>query len=100
MTNAAEPIFRVAVSQEGYDKLLKDCKTKGHSFTYCKNNKKTLVKLFGDDLYEVIKGKKDRMIVAITPNEMKDITPTSHFGVMIKRLIDMGLTPEQFFIPL
>ena len=79
---------QVAVSQEEYDEMLKECRRKGHSFTLDKFSRQTLVKLYNNEMYEYVKGERDRKIVVLDDIINSDnFKSTSNFSLLIQKLM-------------
>ena len=79
---------QVGVSQQEYDEMLKECRHKGHSFTLDKFSRKTLVKLYNNEMYEYVKGERDRKIIVLDDIFKSDeFKSTSNFTILIKKLM-------------
>ena len=85
------------VSPENYQKMMTECKRKGHTFTISKFGKKRLVKLFDEEMYEVVNGEKDRRIMELTNDHMKQSEMLSGFGKGLQELMKSGMSQDEAF---
>ena len=63
----------VAVPPKAYQKMMKECKRKGHTFAIDKFGKRTLVKLYGDEMREVENGQPARVVKELTKEQQEAI---------------------------
>ena len=80
----------VGISKKEYDEMIKECRNKGHTFTYDKYNKRTLVKMYEGEMYEYVKGKRDRRIKSVTKDVFLTGDSTSLFGGLIQHFLQQG----------
>ena len=91
------PEMVIGVSPENYQKMMKECKKKGHTFTISKFGQKRLVKLFDEEMYEIVNGEKERRIMELTNDHMIQSQMLSGFGQGLQELMKMGLNQDEAF---
>lgn len=97
--NDDPPEMVIAVSKQTHTNLVKECKRKGHGFSFDKFGHRRLVKLYEVDgeeiLHEVVNGEKARRIIIMTDELLQGSDMLSPFGAGLKALIDAGLTQDE-----
>ena len=83
---------QVGVTRVEYDEMMKECRRKGHTFTIDKFGHKTLVKIYDNNIYEYVKGKRDREIVVLDDIiEANNFKVTSPFMKLVLHFKNSGM---------
>ena len=90
-----EPESVVGIDEKLYKKIKKSCLKKGHGFSYDKYNNRRLIKIYGDELHEVVDGEKGRRVISLTDEMMTQNTPLNPFAYALKELVSQGMSQQE-----